>query len=332
MLDDVEFRTIDANGVSLRLAMQGNGPLVILCHGWPESWYSWRHQIPVLANAGYTAVAYDVRGYGESDKPYEVEAYTLSALSADVIGIIDALGFDQAITIGHDWGGPIALTTALLYPDRVYATGSLSVPHLMRPPMPTLDLWRELYKDRFFYQLYFLNEGIAEAEFEKDLARSLFLIYTSVDARGIKQRSSQSGSGFMGHKPITAGLLDGLHAFESFPDWFSQSDLDYLVSQFMLSGKRGPYNRYRAQNIDWHELAHLEGALIEQPAFFITGELDLVSQFVPLSTSFIDHIKHNYRNLIMAEELPNVGHWTAEEAPEAVNRIILQFLSGIEHG
>ncbi|HCJ38524.1 MAG TPA: alpha/beta hydrolase, partial [Halieaceae bacterium] len=92
---------MDANGVSLRLAMQGNGPLVILCHGWPESWYSWRHQIPVLANAGYTAVAYDVRGYGESDKPYEIEAYTLSALSADVIGIIDALGFDQAITIGH---------------------------------------------------------------------------------------------------------------------------------------------------------------------------------------------------------------------------------------
>ena len=331
MLSDIKFKTVTANGIKLRLAMQGSGPLLVLCHGWPESWYSWRHQIPALANAGYTAVAYDVRGYGESDKPHAVEAYTLKELAADVVGIGDALGFDRFITIGHDWGGPIALTTAQLYPDRVYATGSLSVPHLTRPPLPTLDLWRELYKDRFFYQLYFLNEGIAEAEFEADVAKSLFLVYTAIDARGMHHQRANEEGGFIGIKPPNAQLLDGMTRFDSFPNWFSQDDLDYLTSQFELSGKRGPYNRYRAQNLDWHELAHLDGARIQQPAFFITGELDPVSSFVPLSTSFIDHVRKNYDNLLMAQELPNVGHWTAEEAPEAVNEALLAFLQQVHH-
>ena len=329
MLSDIKFKTVIANGIASRLAMQGSGPLVVLCHGWPESWYSWRHQIPALAKAGYTAVAYDVRGYGESDKPHAVEAYTLKELAADVIGISDALGFDRFITIGHDWGGPIALTTALLYPDRVYATGSLSVPHLTRPPLPTLDLWRELYKDRFFYQLYFLNEGIAEAEFEANLAESLFLVYTAIDARGMAHQRANAEGGFAGIKPANAKLLDGMTRFDSFPDWFSQDDLDYLVSQFKLSGKRGPYNRYRAQNLDWHELAHLDGATIRQPAFFITGELDPVSSFVPLGSPFIDHVRKNYDNLIIARELPNVGHWTAEEAPETVNETMLEFLKQV---
>ena len=329
MESDLAFKTVTANGVRLRLAVQGSGPLVILCHGWPESWYSWRHQIPVIADAGYTVVAYDVRGYGESDKPQEIEAYTLKELAGDVLGIADALGFERFITIGHDWGGPIALTTALLYPERVYATGSLSVPHLTRPPLPTLDLWRAIYKDRFFYQLYFLNEGMAEAEFEADLATSLFLVYTAIDARGMKHQQQNKQGGFMGLKAADAKLLDDMTHFETFPDWFSQTDLDYLVSQFQLSGKHGPYNRYRAQNLDWEELAHLNGAKIPQPAFFITGELDPVSSFVPLSTSFIEHVKKNYENLLIAKELPNVGHWTAEEAPRDVNETILAFLARV---
>lgn len=332
VLHDIEFKVVTANGLRHRLAIQGEGPLVILCHGWPESWYSWRHQIPAIANAGFTAVAYDVRGYGETDKPHAIEAYTLKELAADVVGIADALGHDTFITIGHDWGGPIALTTALLYPQRVYATGSLSVPHLTRPPLPTLDLWREIYKDQFFYQLYFLNEGMAEEEFEADLARSLFLVYTAIDARGMQYQQQSAEGGFTGAKPADAKLLDGMTHFDTFPDWFTQSDLDYLVSQFELSGKRGPYNRYRAQNLDWHELAHLEGATIQQPAFFITGEFDPVSKFVPLSTSFVEHVKKNYENLLISRELPNVGHWTAEEAPQEVNATIIEFLERVHQG
>ena len=328
----IEFKVVTANGLRHRLAIQGEGPLVVLCHGWPESWYSWRHQIPAIANAGFTAVAYDVRGYGESDKPHAIEAYTLTELAADVVGIADALDHDTFITIGHDWGGPIALTTALLYPERVYATGSLSVPHLTRPPLPTLDLWREIYKDQFFYQLYFLNEGIAEEEFEANLARSLFLVYTAIDARGMQHQQQSAEGGFTGAKPADAKLLDGMTHFDTFPDWFTQSDLDYLVSQFELSGKRGPYNRYRAQNLDWHELAHLDGATIQQPAFFITGEFDPVSKFVPLSTSFVEHVKKNYENLLISRELPNVGHWTAEEAPQEVNATIIEFLGRVHEG
>ena len=329
MSPDIQFKVVTANGLKHRLAVQGEGPLVLLCHGWPESWYSWRHQIPVIANAGFTAVAYDVRGYGESDKPHNIEAYTLKELAADVVGIADALGHNKFITIGHDWGGPIALTTALLYPERVYATGSLSVPHLTRPPLPTLDLWREIYKDQFFYQLYFLNEGVAEEEFEADLARSLFLVYTAIDARGMQHQLQSDEGGFTGTKPADAKLLDGMKHFETFPDWFSRADLDYLVSQFKLSGKRGPYNRYRAQNLDWHELEHLDRVKIQQPAFFITGELDPVSRFVPLSSSFVEHVRKNYENLIIAAELPDVGHWTAEEAPQKVNEMILDFLSQV---
>ncbi len=326
---DIEFKVITANRLIHRLASQGEGPLVILCHGWPESWYSWRHQIPAIANAGYAAVAYDVRGYGESDKPYPVEAYTLKELAADVVGIADALGYDKFITVGHDWGGPIALTTALLYPERVYATGSLSVPHLTRPPLPTLDLWREIYKDQFFYQLYFLNEGVAEEEFEADLQKSLFLTYTAIDARGMRHQRQSTQGGFTGSKSADAKLLDGMTLFDTFPEWFSQADLDYLVSQFQLSGKRGPYNRYRAQNLDWYELAHLDGAKIQQPAFFITGELDPVSKFVPLSRPFVEHVRKNYENLLISRELPNVGHWTAEEAPCEVNEILLAFLEQV---
>lgn len=332
MLADVTFRTVTANGIHLRLAMMGDGPLVILSHGWPESWYSWRHQMPALAAAGYKAVAYDVRGYGESEKPHPIEAYTLKVLAADVVGIADALGYQKFITIGHDWGGPIALTTALLYPDRIYATGSLSVPHLGRSPLPTLDLWREIYKDRFFYQLYFLKEGVAEAEFEADLATSLFLVYTAIDGRGMKHQQRTEVGGLVGLKPPDATLLEGMHRHDSFPDWFSQTDLDYLVSQFEISGKRGAFNRYRAQNLDWDELAHLNGARISQPAFFITGELDPVNTFIALSTSFIEHARKNYDNLLVARELPGVGHWTAEEAPNEVNQVMLDFLAQVHAG
>jgi pimeloyl-ACP methyl ester carboxylesterase len=326
IFDNIEFQSVDANGVTLRLASAGSGPLIILCHGWPESWYSWRHQLPVLADAGFRAVAYDVRGYGESDKPHEIEAFTLNALAGDVVGIIDALGYEQAIVVGHDWGGPIALHTALTYPERISAVGSLSVPHYLRPPIPALDLWREVYKDRFFYQLYFLKEGIAEAEFEADLRRSLYLTYTAIDARGMRHQMQQHGSGLAGIKGPEASFLESMHEFAEYPHWLQPEDLDYLVSQFELSGKRGPFNRYRAQTIDWHESAHLDGAMIEQPAFFITGDLDPVSQFVPLEARITDVVKANYRNLLIAEELDNVGHWTAEEAPERVNHHLLSFL------
>ena len=328
-MENIEFKIVESNGINIRLAMMGEGPLVIFCHGWPESWYSYRHQLPAVADAGFKAVAYDVRGYGESDKPYEVEAYTMRNMTNDVIGIIDALGYDTAITIGHDWGGPIALNTAALNEDRITATGTLSVPFTGRGPMPTLDLWKEIYKDRFFYQLYFQKEGIAEEEFESDLSKSLFMTYTNSDGRGMKFNFEKSQSGLVIEKTKDSTFLEGMEMFKDFPNWFTKEDLDYFVSQFEMSGLRGPFNRYRAQNIDWHEIPELEGKILEQPAFFVTGTLDPVNFFVPTDQSLTERIKPNYKNLLFAEELEGIGHWTQQEAPEEVNNFILNFLEKV---
>ena len=328
-MENVEFKIVESNGINIRLAMMGEGPLVIFCHGWPESWYSYRYQLPAVADAGFKAVAYDVRGYGESDKPHEIEAYTMRNMTNDVVGIIDALGYDTAITIGHDWGGPIALNTAALNEDRISATGTLSVPFTGRGPMPTLDLWKEIYKDRFFYQLYFQKEGVAEEEFESDLSRALFMTYTNSDGRGMKFNFEKSQSGLVPEKTKDSTFLEGMEMFEDFPNWFTKEDLDYFVSQFEISGLRGPFNRYRAQNIDWHEIPELEGKILEQPAFFITGTLDPVNFFVPSDQSLTDRIKPNYKNLLFAEELESIGHWTQQEAPEEVNSFIIDFLNRV---
>ena len=328
-MENVEFKIVKSNGINIRLAMMGEGPLVIFCHGWPESWYSYRYQLPAVADAGFKAVAYDVRGYGESDKPHEIEAYTMRNMTNDVVGIIDALGYDTAITIGHDWGGPIALNTAALNEDRISATGTLSVPFTGRGPMPTLDLWKEIYKDRFFYQLYFQKEGVAEEEFESDLSRALFMTYTNSDGRGMKFNFEKSQSGLVPEKTKDSTFLEGMEMFEDFPNWFTKEDLDYFVSQFEISGLRGPFNRYRAQNIDWHEIPELEGKILEQPAFFVTGTLDPVNFFVPSDQSLTDRIKPNYKNLLFAEELEGIGHWTQQEAPEEVNSFIIDFLNRV---
>ena len=328
-MENVEFKIVESNGINIRLAMMGEGPLIIFCHGWPESWYSYRYQLPAVADAGFKAVAYDVRGYGESDKPHEIEAYTMRNMTNDVVGIIDALGYDTAITIGHDWGGPIALNTAALNEDRISATGTLSVPFMGRGPMPTLDLWKEIYKDRFFYQLYFQKEGVAEEEFESDLSRALFMTYTNSDGRGMKFNFEKGQSGLVPEKTKDSTFLEGMEMFEDFPNWFTKEDLDYFVSQFEISGLRGPFNRYRAQNIDWHEIPELEGKILEQPAFFVTGTLDPVNFFVPSDQSLTDRIKPNYKNLLFAEELEGIGHWTQQEAPEKVNSFILDFLKRV---
>jgi pimeloyl-ACP methyl ester carboxylesterase len=191
--------------------------------------------------------------------------------------------------------------------------------------MPTLDLWKQIYKDRFFYQLYFQKEGVAEAEFESDLQRALRLTYTNSDGRGMAKGIEKSQSGLNPQKGLDATFLEGMEEFEELPDWLAQEDIDYFVSQFEISGLRGPLNRYRAQNIDWEELSHLPST-ISQPAFFITGTLDPVNFFVPSEQSLAKRIESNYDNLLLVEELEGIGHWTQQEAPEEVNAFILSFL------
>ena len=327
-MEEVSFEIIETNGINVRLASIGEGPLVIFCHGWPESWYSYRYQLPVVAALGYRAVAFDVRGYGESDKPHQIEAYSMLNMVADVIGIVKALGYEKAITIGHDWGGPIALNTAALHPEIINATGTMSVPYTSRGSMPTLDLWKQIYKDRFFYQLYFQKEGVAEAEFEEDLERALRLTYTNSDGRGMSTALQNSSSGLNPRKGPGSTFLEGMEEFDELPEWLTQEDINYFVSQFEISGLRGPLNRYRAQNIDWHELSDLPDTICH-PSFFITGTLDPVNFFVPSKQSLAKRIESNYDNLVLVEELEGIGHWTQQEAPDQVNKLILQFLKSL---
>ena len=259
MPDSPAFKTIRTNGVNLRCVVDGDGPLVVMIHGWPESWYSWRHQIGPVRDAGYRVVVPDVRGYGGSDAPHAIEAYDMENLIGDVLGLIDHFGENQAILFGHDWGAPVVWNTTALHPDRVRAVAALSVPYSPRGKVSSIELWRQIYAGRFFYQLYFQEPGVAEAEFEADIRKSLRKIYYA--------GSGDSPKGmFRSDKRPEETMLDDLPDPAILPDWLTEQDIEYYVSQFQKSGFRGPLNRYRNQQRDWERLTALTGARITVPA------------------------------------------------------------------
>jgi pimeloyl-ACP methyl ester carboxylesterase len=308
-------RTIQANGIKIRIAEQGEGPLVLLIHGFPELWYSWRHQLPALAAAGYHAVALDLRGYGGSDAPRPIEAYSMKFMTADVTGVLDALGEEAAVVVGHDWGSRIAWDCALLHPDRFRAVVALSVPFVPRSAAPPTQLFKQVYQDNFFYHLYFQKPGIAEAELEADVRRSLLVLM--YEGSGDAPRGSPTLL-----KKKGAKLLDGKPEPEKLPSWLTAADLAYYTSEFERTGFRGGLNRYRNIDRDWEELSHLGGAIVQQPALFICGEHDAVLQFRPPKG-----MKANVPNLKATVMIPGCGHWTQQERPADVNGALINFLS-----
>ena len=315
------FEIFETNGIRLRVALAGEGPLVVLVHGWPESWYSWRHQIPALAAAGYRVATPDVRGYGGSDKPEPIAAYAIQEMCADIAGLVTALGETRAILIGHDWGAPIVWNTALFHPERVSAVAGLSVPHTGRGPAPRIELFQRIYKDRFFYQLYFQTPGVAEAELEADVRLSLRKIYYWASGEGIK-------AGPRVDKPANARLLDGLVDPDPFPAWLTPADLDYYVAEFRQSGFRGPLNRYRTATLDFAQQAAVTDQRIEQPAAFIAGSLDPVLRFVP-GVDLIELMRDRTRDLRLLKLVDGAGHWVQQERPGEVNTALLEFLAGL---
>ncbi|UYH55399.1 alpha/beta hydrolase [Qipengyuania sp. SS22] len=315
----LEMRTIDTGEVSLRCAVEGEGPLAIMVHGFPESWYSWRHQIGPIAEAGFTACAIDVRGYGGSNKPQPVDAYAMEHIVGDLVGLRQALSPDApAVLIGHDWGAPIVWNSALTHPEHFRAVAGLSVPFAGVPSRPFTEVFREHFtsQGRFFYQEYFQEPGVAEAEAEKD-------------PRDFVQRMMYSISGDVPpgeywDKPLGATFLEGL------PDpaptaWLTEDDLDFYEAEFAASGFRGPLNRYRNHEADYAWLQGWADKRIEQPALFIGGTRDpatflfgaiedpvvLVKMFAPQAEGHI---------------LEGVGHWTQQERPDAVNSILIDWL------
>lgn len=322
MHDQFDLRMIETNGITLRAAVAGEGPLVILVHGWPELWYSWRHQIKPLAEAGFRVVAPDVRGYGGSDKPHPVEAYDMATIMADVTGLIDAFGEDQAILVGHDWGAPIVWNTAALHPDRVKAVAGLSVPYRKRSPISQIEIWRKFYKDKFFYQLYFQEEGIAEAELEADVGQSLRKIYFSA--------SGDAAANFVGgpERPPQSTMLGPLIDPDPFPAWQTADDLAYFTKNFEASGFRGPLNRYRNQQRDFDMLPEMGAVPIEQPSCFIAGSNDVVRKFVPNVDPYADVGSH-CPDLRFSEIIEGPGHWVQQEAPGEVTKALLRFLGEV---
>ena len=314
------LQQLQTNGISLRAVVEGDGPLCILVHGWPESWYSWRHQIDPLVSAGYRVCVPDVRGYGGSDKPHAVEAYDMRQMTSDVAGLVDALGEKQAILIGHDWGAPIVWNTSILHRQKVRAVIGLSVPFLGRGPMAPIDLFRHLYRDRFFYQIYFQEPGVAERELEADVRTTLRKVYF-----GGSGDASESDLPLLRVKPASSKLLDGLADPPALPAWLTEEDLDFYVGELERSGFRGPLNRYRTQERDWAALAGLGELKITQPALFVAGERDLVLAMVP-GVSMLDRMDRCYDDLRGKVVLERAGHWIQQERPEEVNAAILAFL------
>lgn len=324
ILDRVTFRTVATNGVELRVAVMGEGPLVIMVHGWPESWYSWRHQMGPVADAGYQVAAIDVRGYGGSSKPHPVEAYDMESLTGDVAGLIPALGHETAILMGHDWGAPIVWNTALLHPARISAVAGLSVPYLGPGPAPFIDIVSQVFtaKGRFFYQVYFQDEGVGEAELEADVRGGLRRVYYAISG------DAPDGT-WPTDKPHGATLLERLPDPNPFPAWLTEADIDYYVGEFERSGFRGPLNRYRNHRRDFALLDAQPDKRIHQPALYIGGTRDLVLKMLP-GKDMVASMKPLMPNLSDAVLLDGIGHWTQQEAPEQVNRLLLEWLNGLK--
>ena len=313
------MRTIDTGEAALRCAVEGEGPLVIMVHGFPESWYSWRHQIGPVADAGFTACAVDVRGYGGSDKPQPVEAYAMERIVGDLIGLRKALSPDApAVLVGHDWGAPIVWNSALTHPEHFRAVAGMSVPFSGVPQRPFTEVFREHFtsQGRFFYQEYFQEPGVAEAEAEADPRDFVERMMYSI--------SGDVPPGDYWDKPLGATFLEGLPDPEPVA-WLTEDDLDFYEAEFTASGFRGPLNRYRNHEADYEWLQNWAGKRIEQPALFIGGTRDpatflfgaiedpvaLVKMFAPRAEGHI---------------LDGVGHWTQQERPEQVNAVLIDWL------
>ena len=316
-MTELTHRMVETNGIKIHLAEQGEGPVVLMLHGFPESWYSWRHQLPALADAGYHVICPDVRGYGQSDAPEAIEAYSMKQLTADAVGILDALDIENAVVVGHDWGAPMAWNSAFLYPDRFRAVVGMSVPFSQRGPMPPTQLFKQVFKDNFFYILYFQEPGVAEAELEADVRRFLRLFMHSASADGPERA-------LMPAKKKDEKFLDGMEDPDELPSWLTKADLDFYTAEFERTGLRGGLNRYRNMDRDWEELTELENATIQQPALFLAGEKDPVIQMAP-PEGMKDHIP----NLQFPAFIPNCGHWTQQEKPAEVNAALIKFLKAL---
>jgi pimeloyl-ACP methyl ester carboxylesterase len=327
-MSDPRQRVIESNGIHLNIAESGSGPLVLLAHGFPESWYSWRNQIDALAAAGFHAVAPDMRGYGKSDRPEAIDQYTIFHLVGDMVGVLDALQTPRAVIVGHDWGATVAWQAALMRPDRFRAIVALSVPFRPRGKVrPTSAMPRT--ENAQFYQLYFQEPGVAEAELGRDPRLTLRSMLFGASGDGIAARpAAGSSSTGLGMVPKGGGFLQGPGAPAALPPWLSEADVDFYAASFKRSGFRGALNYYRNIDRNWELQGSLAGATVQNPALYIVGDRDFVVSF-PGTDQLLANLKPFVPALREIQRIPGCGHWTQQERPNEVNAAIIDFLRSL---
>jgi pimeloyl-ACP methyl ester carboxylesterase len=316
-MTEIRHRFVEVGGLRMHVAEAGEGPLVLLLHGFPECWYSWRHQLTALAEAGFHAVAPDQRGYARTGGPAEVDQYSILHLVGDVVGLLAALGEPGAVVVGHDWGAPVAWHTALLRPDLVRGVVGLSVPFLGRSAQPTLAALRERFGPRF-YQLHFQRPGV-EAEFEADPAETFRTVLFDIS----------------GDAPRPGSLLvpaDGFVASrqrpERLPSWLTEDDITTYVTEYTGTGFAGPLHWYRNLDRNWELTAAWAGAVIERPALFLLGERDpVIGGFPP--DKLAATLRRSVPGLRTIERFPDAGHWLQQERPEPISSALVEFARSV---
>jgi pimeloyl-ACP methyl ester carboxylesterase len=317
------FQNLDINGINMKVAMLGSGPLVLLCHGFPELWISWQAQMQALADAGYRAVAPDMRGYGGTTAPLDASAYTLLHLVGDMVELVNQLQASderQAVIVGHDWGAPVAWNSALLRPDLFRAVVGMSVPFSPPGRVDVLSALRQAGIQTFYFQ-YFQEPGVAEAELERDVTSSIRRIHYNGSGDG----PDKIAFGML--KP-NQGFLDDLIEPETLPSWLTQDDIAYYAAEFSRTGFRGGLNWYRNITRSWELLGPWRGMVIKQPSMFIAGARDDVLKF-PNSQAHIANFASTLPGLRGSHILEGAGHWIQRERASAVNDLLLKFLDGL---
>ena len=317
-------RTLTANNITLHITEQGSGPLVLLCHGWPELAYSWRHQIPVLAKAGYRVVAPDMRGYGGSSAPHEIADYAITDLVGDMVALVAALGETRACIVGHDWGANVAWSAALMRPDVFVAVAALSVPHRPRnaaaPPLAVLRA-AGLHD---YYWFYFNREGEAEAEFERNIESALRKVLVGISGDAAASTAKDGGGAL--NVPAGSGFLDRMVDPPALPAWLTEADIAVYAAAFRQNGLRGPFNWYRNLDRNWALTAPFQGAKVTPPALFIAGDRDGVIT-TSMGKRAVDTLSAGVPNLRGKVLIPGAGHWIQQERPAEVNAALLGFLA-----
>ncbi|MDT5225378.1 MAG: hypothetical protein QOG19_2785 [Mycobacterium sp.] len=313
-------RLVDTNGVQLRLTEAGDrgAPVVVLAHGFPELAYSWRHQIPVLADAGYHVLAPDQRGYGGSSRPEAIDAYDVASLCGDVAGLLDDVGAETAVVIGHDWGSVVATSFPLFHPDRVSAVVAMSVPPIPRPPTRPTELWRAAFGENFFYILYFQEPGVADAELNGDPARTIRRM-----VGGLKAAGPDAIVGMM--TPGSEGFIDRLPEPDGLPEWITQAEIDHYIAEFTRTGFTGGLNWYRNFDRNWELTESPPSPTITVPTLFLAGSADPVLGFTPRD-HVDDVVTGPYREILF----DGAGHWLQQERPAEVNAAVLEFLEEVK--